>query len=111
MVMQSPSAPSVLPLALRLEFPVLSQMVGCEYLHLYWSGHGRTFQGPGIPDFCQQVLLGISNNVWTCVCRWAGSLGGEVFLWPFLQSLFHFFCPCISFGQEHFWVNNFEVGE
>ena len=23
--------------------PMISLMVGCEYLHLYWSGAGRTF--------------------------------------------------------------------
>jgi hypothetical protein len=42
MKMQSTSASSVLPLALPLMSPGLSSMVGCEYLHLYWSGVGRT---------------------------------------------------------------------
>ena len=26
-------------------------------------------------------------------------------------SLCSIFCPCSSFGQEHFWVINFEMGE
>ena len=40
-------------------------MVGCKYLHLYWSGAGRTSQGTAIPGSCQQVLLGISDSVCT----------------------------------------------
>ena len=62
MGLQSPSAPSVLPLALPLGSR-LSPMVGCEYVHLYWSGAGRTSQRTAIPGSCQQVLLGISNSV------------------------------------------------
>ena len=46
MGLQSPSAPSVLLLGGRV--PGLSQMVGCEYLHLYWLGAGRTSQGTTI---------------------------------------------------------------
>ena len=42
----------------------LGPIVGYEYLHLYLSGAGRTFQGSAIPGSCQQVLLGISNTVW-----------------------------------------------
>jgi hypothetical protein len=59
MGMQYPSAPSLLPLTL----PLWSQtpMVGYEYLHLNWSGAGRTSQETAIPGSCQQVLLGISN--------------------------------------------------
>jgi hypothetical protein len=38
-------------------------MVCCEYLHLYWSGTGRTSQGTAIPGSCQQALLGISSGV------------------------------------------------
>jgi hypothetical protein len=44
------------------------------------------------------------------VCRLDRSLGRVVSGWPFLQSLFHF-CPCLSFGQDHIWVNNFEMGQ
>jgi hypothetical protein len=42
---------------------VLSQMVGWEHLHLYWSSSGRASQGTAIPGSCQQALLDISNSV------------------------------------------------
>jgi hypothetical protein len=38
-------------------------MIGCEYLHLYWSGAGGTSQETAIPGSCQQVLIGVSNSV------------------------------------------------
>ena len=38
-------------------------MVGCEYLHLYWSGAGRSSQRIAISGSCQQAFLGISNTV------------------------------------------------
>lgn len=63
----------------------LSLIVGCEYLHLYWSGVGRTSQGTAIPGSCPQVLLGISNSVGVCVCRWVGFLGGVVSGWPLVN--------------------------
>jgi hypothetical protein len=44
-------------------------MVGYEYLHLYWSGVWRSFQGTAIPSSCQQALLSISNSVRFGVCR------------------------------------------
>ena len=72
-----------------IEVPRLSLMVGCGYLHLYWSGAGRTSQETAIPGFYQQVLLGASNSVGFGVSRWNGSLGVVVSGWPFLQSLFH----------------------
>jgi hypothetical protein len=61
--LQSPSAPPVLPLALPLWFLRSAPIVGFEYLTLYWSDEGRTSQGPVIPGSCEQVLLGVSNNV------------------------------------------------
>ena len=77
--------PSVLPLALPLESNGC-----CEYLHLYWSGDGRDSKGTAIPGSCQQALLGISIVYGFGVCRWDGYLGGAVYGWPFLQSLFYF---------------------
>jgi hypothetical protein len=44
MGLQSPTAPSFLSLALPLGSRV-NLMVGCVYLHLYWSGAGRIAQG------------------------------------------------------------------
>jgi hypothetical protein len=70
MGLQSPSAPSVLPPSSSAG--VLSLMAGCESLHLYWSGAGRTFQQTAIPGSCQQALLGISNTmgVWCLQMGW-----------------------------------------
>jgi hypothetical protein len=41
------------------------------------------------------------------VCRWDESLGGVVSGW---SSVSVSFAPCLSFGQEHFCVKNFEMG-
>ena len=43
---------------------MLSLMIGCKHLYLYWSGSGRASQGTTRPGSCQQVLLDISNSVW-----------------------------------------------
>jgi hypothetical protein len=43
---------------------VLSLMVGCEHLHLYWSGSVRASQKTAVSVSCRQALLGISNSVW-----------------------------------------------
>ena len=51
-------------------------MIGCKYLHLYWSGAGRTSQGTAIPGFCHQVLLGMSNSV-HIGCLQMGWIPGE----------------------------------
>jgi hypothetical protein len=68
-------------------------VVGCEYLHLYWSGAGKASQGTAIPDLCRQALLGIGNSV----CGWAGCLGGAVSGWPFLSfSLCFIFVVVVS---------------
>ena len=105
MVLQFPSALSVLPLALPLEslgsvrWLVLSiSIYTCQMLveSLRNSHTGLLKQA-----LLQQVL-GFG------VCSWDGPLGGTASGWPFLQSLFQF-CACFSFGQEHFWVNNFEM--
>jgi hypothetical protein len=49
--------------------PVLTLMVDCENLHLYWPVAGRTSQATGS---CHQVLLGISNSVrgWCLLVGW-----------------------------------------
>jgi hypothetical protein len=60
-------------------------MVGCEYLHLYWSGNGRISQGTATSGSCQQTFLRISNSVEVCslqlgwISRWDG-------LWIFFPS-------------------------
>jgi hypothetical protein len=42
--LQTASASSVLPLTPPFGVQVLSLMVGCEHLPLYWSGSGRASQ-------------------------------------------------------------------
>lgn len=41
-------------------------------------------------------------------CRWDGSLGGTVSVWPFLQTLLHSFCLHFLLTEE-FWITIFEV--
>ena len=60
MELQSPSVPSVLSLTPPLG-SLLSPMVGCKHLHLYWSGSGRASQETAISGSYQQALLGISK--------------------------------------------------
>jgi hypothetical protein len=64
-------------------------------------------------DSCLQAQHSISNGIrdWCCPTQppWDRSQVGPITGQPFLQSLLHF-CPCISFRQEQFWVENF-VGE
>jgi hypothetical protein len=42
------------------------------------------------------------------VCIWDGSPGGAVSGWVSFSLCFTL-CPCISFGQEPFWVKNLEM--
>jgi hypothetical protein len=44
------------------------------------------------------------------LCRWDGSLGGEVSGQPFSFSQCSIFCPCLFFGQEYSWFRNFDMG-
>lgn len=60
-------------------FPVISLMVGCEYLLLYWSGAGRASQGTAISQAPVSKYFLASAIVWGVdVCRWDESLGGGV---------------------------------
>jgi len=63
--LQSPSAPSVLSLALPLGSWTQSDgWLWVSESALIWSGAGSASQGTVIPGSCQQVLLDISNSVW-----------------------------------------------
>ena len=66
MGLQTPSAPSVLPLNSSIGVPVLSPMVGWKHPPLYLSGSGRASEETTISGSCQQALLGIHNSV----CVW-----------------------------------------
>jgi hypothetical protein len=94
MGLQTPSDPSVLPLTRPLESLVLNPMVGCQHLHLYWSGSGKASHGTTISGSCQQAFLGISNSVgiWCLQMGWIPMWGR--LRWPFLQSLRLFVPAC-----------------
>lgn len=63
MGLQTPSAPSALPLNSSIVGPVLSPVVSWKHLHLYWSGSGGVSQETTRSGSCQHALLGISNSV------------------------------------------------
>jgi hypothetical protein len=63
MVLQTPSASSVLSLNPPLESPCSVQWL-TEKNILYWSGSGKASQEIAISGSYQQALLGISNSVW-----------------------------------------------
>ena len=65
---------------------VLSLIVDCEHLPLYWSGSGRTSQYTAMPGSCQQVLLGIHNSVWVW-CLQMGWIPRWGSLWMALPSV------------------------
>jgi hypothetical protein len=97
---QSPSSPSILPLTLHWVLS-LSPMVGCKYLHWYWSDVGRASQRTVISGSCLQELLGISNSIRVFVCRWERSPGRAVFGWSSLQSLLHFSVPAFPLDRNN----------
>jgi len=45
-------------------YPIISPMVDCKDLHLYWSDSGRASQETTISASSPKVLLGINNNFW-----------------------------------------------
>jgi len=109
MGLQSPSAPSVLPLALPLWSPRLSLMIGCICLYFGYVLVEMLKEQPYHAQvskcfLASTVVLGFG------ICRWNGFLDRVVSVCTFLQFLFHFFCSCHSFCQEHLWVKNCEVG-
>jgi hypothetical protein len=101
MGLQLLSAPSVLSLIPPLGSP-------CSVLWLAVSNHiciaqvlveplrRQTYQAPVNKHFLASAIVSEFG-----VCIWHGSPGGAVSGWPFL--------PCISFRQEQFWVNIFEM--
>ena len=76
-------------------------MIGCEYLHLYWSGASRTSQGTAIPGSCQQVLLGISNSVgvWCLQMEWIPTWGGLWMAFPTVSA--PFFVPAFPLDRSN----------
>jgi hypothetical protein len=90
--------------------PVLSPMVDCEHLYLYWSGYGRDnlrrklYQAPVSKHFLTSAIVSGFG-----ICMWdrspvPQSLDGPSF------SLCFTLCPCISCRQEQWWVKILEMG-
>jgi hypothetical protein len=71
-------------------------MVGCEYLHLYWSGAGRPSRGQLYQDPVSKHFLASA----VVPELWDGSLGGAPSRWPFHQTLFYFFA--LSFRLDRY---------
>jgi hypothetical protein len=65
------SAPLFLSLNSSIADPMLSPMVGCEHLSLYWLSFGKASQETAITGSCQQALLGICDRV----CVWSLYMG------------------------------------
>ena len=88
-----------------IEIPNLCPMICLSQL-LIGPLRGPPCQAPACKHISNAsvIMLGISAH------PWARSQVGTVTEWPFFESLLHFFCPCISFGQEQFWVNNIKDG-
>jgi hypothetical protein len=68
--------------------PMLSSMVGCKHLHLYWSGSGRApqeklNQAPVSKHFLASAIVSGFGN-----CIWDGSPGGAVSGWPSVSAPF-----------------------
>jgi hypothetical protein len=63
--------------------PMLSPVVGCGHLHLYWSGSGRASQETTTSGSCRQAHLGISNSVWI----WCLHVGWIPSLWMAFPSV------------------------
>ena len=109
MGLQTPSAPSVLP-----PTPSLGSLCSVRYLA---AGIpiciGQTLAGPlrGLlyQALVSKLFLASAMVSGFGVCKWDGYLGGGVSGWPFLQSLLHSL-SLISFRQEQFCVNIFEMG-
>ena len=86
-------------------------MVGCKHPNLYWSGSGRASQETDILG-AFQLANTLASPIVTGfgVYKWDGSLSGAQSLGGLFFSLFSTLCQCISFRQEQFWVNIFEMG-
>jgi hypothetical protein len=111
MGLQSPFAPPVLlPVPPPTGVPELSLIIGSKHSHLLSLVASRTSQGTATPGSCQQAPLGNNNSirVWCLQTGWIAQVGQSLDGPSF--SLCPIFCPCSSFGQEHFCVKNLEIG-
>ena len=89
-----------------LKVPKLSLMASASTLFRCWQNL------PGNSHTRVLSTRPLGNNSVFGVCRQDVSPGGAIPRWPFFSLcfiFFFFFCPCLSLGQEHFWVKNFEM--
>jgi hypothetical protein len=96
MKLQCASTPPVLP-----PTPPLGSQCSVWYLSIHTC---KNSQGTATLVSCQQAPLGNSNSVrsWFLHTGWIPRWSST---WMDLPSVYSpFSCPCLSFGQEHFWV-------
>ena len=110
MGLQSPSAPSVLPLALPLGSPgsvrwLTVSIYICIGQVLVEPLREQPYQAPVTKCFLASAI----------VSGLQAADGMNPYVGQTLDGLFwslcSIFCPCFSFGQEHFWIKNFEMCE
>jgi hypothetical protein len=110
MGLQTPSAPLVLPLTPSLASPCSVWRLAASIRTSIWSGSGRPFSRDSYTrllsasaSWHQQECLGLVS---------ADGMDPQVgqSLDGLSYSLCSILCPCISFRQEQFWVNIFEMG-
>ena len=79
---------------------LLSPMVGCEQLYLYWSGSSRAAQKTSISGSCHQAFLGISNSdwVWWLQMGWIPRWGPLWVAYPSVSALL--FVPAFSLDRS-----------
>jgi hypothetical protein len=107
MGLQSPSAPSVLPLILPSWSQGSVQRLDESIFILVWCW--QNFSGK---NYTRLLFISTSWHQQVSgfgVCRWNRSQGRIVTGWPFLQSLLNFYSS-IFFRQEQFRVEDFKMG-
>jgi hypothetical protein len=98
--LQTPLAPSVLPLTPSIGILMLSRWLTlciciCIGQALAQSIRGQLYQSPVIKYFLTSTKVSKFG-----IGRWNGSLGVTVSEWPFLQSLLHSLSPHCLLKQE-----------
>jgi hypothetical protein len=102
--LQSPSSPSGLPVTLSWGTLVLVQWLAVSICICFRCWHSlTTYQAPVCKKFLASAIVSGFG-----FCRCDGSESGAVSEYTSLQTLLHF-SRCVSFRQEQFWVNNFDM--
>jgi hypothetical protein len=85
--------------------PELSLMVGSTYLNCQLLAEPPQEQSYQIP-----VKKRLLATVWCLQTGWIPKWGSPRMALPSVSAPFFFFFFCSFFGQNHFWVKNFEMG-